>query len=343
MNLLIDIGHPAHVHVFKHLRQELIYTGHTVFVSTRNKECTITLLKKYQIPFMNLGKPYTSVWGKCFGLFKFVFLLLRFARRHHIDLFISISSMYAAQVAFLCGKPHIVLDDTEHSSLEHFLYKPFSKVILNPSSFEKDMGPKQRYYNGYHELAYLHPNYFKANPSVFGLLNLNPGDSYILIRFVSWNAFHDRHKSGIDPDQKAELVHIISKYGKVIISNEGEIPSGLESFRLNIPADRMHDVLSYSKLYIGEGASMASEAAMLGTPSIYTNPLSAGTIKEQEKYGLLHHLIHFDDIKSKAVGILTDANAGRTYQVKRYKMLNEKIDVTSYLVKTVNDHLKIHS
>ena len=336
MNLLIDIGHPAHVHVFRYLHKELVYAGHKVYVSTRDKECTIALLKKYQMPFMNLGKSYKTVWGKFFGLLKFVLLLSKFSKKHHIDLFISISSMYAAQAAFLCRKPHLVLDDTEHSSLEHLLYKPFSKIILNPSSFAKDMGPKQRYYNGYHELAYLHPNYFKADPSIFGLLNFKPEDRYILIRFVSWNAFHDRDASGMDVDQKVKLVHIISKYGKVIISSEGKIPSGLESFKLKIPPDRMHDLLNYAKLYIGEGASMASEAAMLGTPSIYINPLSAGTIKDQEKYGLLHHLMNFDEIKSKAIGILTDPGTDKLYQARRHKMLNEKIDVTAHLMKTVN-------
>ena len=340
MNLLIDIGHPAHVHVFRHLHREMAEAGHRVFVSTRDKECTIALLKKYHMAFINLGKSYPTLWGKFFGLFRFVFLLLRFSKKHHIDLFISISSMYAAKAAFLCGKPHIVLDDTEHSSLEHLLYKPFSSVILNPSGFEKDMGPKQRYYNGYHELAYLHPNYFRADPSVFNLLNLTHGDGYILIRFVSWNAFHDRDTTGISQAQKIKLVHTLAQYGKVIISNEGEIPAALEVYRLKIPPDRMHDVLNYAKLYVGEGASMASEAAMLGTPSIYINPLSAGTIKAQEEYGLLHHLTDFDDIKSRAVAILTDPGADRKYQVKRHKMLHEKIDVTAHLIKTVNDYLK---
>ena len=337
MNLLIDIGHPAHVHVFKHLYREMIASGHNVYISTREKECTITLLTKYNIPFVNLGKPYASLGGKFFGLFKFVFLIFRLAKKQNIDLFVSISSMYAAQVAFLQRKPHIVLDDTEHSSLEHLLYKPFSRLILNPSGFEKDMGPKQRYYHGYHELAYLHPNHFRADPSIFGLLDFDPGETYILLRFVSWNAVHDRDASGLSIDQKIRLVQTISAYGKVIISNEGKIPSVLEPFKLRIPPDRMHDVLNYAKLYIGEGASMASEAAMLGTPAIYVNPLSAGTIKEQEKYGLLHQLTDFEGIKEKAIRILTDPYADRQYLIKRHKMLNDKIDVTAHLIKTISE------
>jgi predicted glycosyltransferase len=33
-------------------------------------------------------------------------------------------------------------------------------------------------------------------------------------------------------------------------------------------------------MYIGEGATMASEAAMLGTPAIYYNSLEVSTIKK---------------------------------------------------------------
>tara|TARA_B100000315_G_C14584869_1_gene592441 strand:+ start:2797 stop:2976 length:180 start_codon:yes stop_codon:yes gene_type:complete len=50
----------------------------------------------------------------------------------------------------------------------------------------------------------------------------------------------------------------------------------------------MHDVLYYATLYIGEGATMASECAMLVTHAIYVNSLTAGTLEKQEEYGLIY-------------------------------------------------------
>ena len=44
----------------------------------------------------------------------------------------------------------------------------------------------------------------------------------------------------------------------------------------------------YAQMYVGEGATMASEAAILGTPSVYINPLILGYLNEiNNKYHLL--------------------------------------------------------
>ena len=56
-----------------------------------------------------------------------------------------------------------------------------------------------------------------------------------------------------------------------------------------------------SELYIGEGGTMASEAAVLGIPSIFVNSLELGYLNELEKkYGLV---FNFSDSK-KAIGKL---------------------------------------
>ena len=59
---------------------------------------------------------------------------------------------------------------------------------------------------------------------------------------------------------------------------EGEIPKQLDKYKLPIdPTDSC--ILYYAELFIGEGATMASECAVLGTPSIYVNSLSAEALK----------------------------------------------------------------
>lgn len=56
MNILIDINHPAHVHMFKNLWRELLERGHNVFITTKEIKSVKELLNKYNIPFINLGK-----------------------------------------------------------------------------------------------------------------------------------------------------------------------------------------------------------------------------------------------------------------------------------------------
>jgi predicted glycosyltransferase len=44
MKVLIDIGHPAHVHFYKNTIKELEAKGHEVLVTARDKDVAINLL-----------------------------------------------------------------------------------------------------------------------------------------------------------------------------------------------------------------------------------------------------------------------------------------------------------
>ena len=45
MNILIDIGHPAHVHLFKNFAWDMQNNGHKILFTCREKEFEIDLLK----------------------------------------------------------------------------------------------------------------------------------------------------------------------------------------------------------------------------------------------------------------------------------------------------------
>jgi uncharacterized protein len=47
MKVLIDIGHPAHVHLFKNFTNIFQSKGHTVLFTVRSSECETELLKAY--------------------------------------------------------------------------------------------------------------------------------------------------------------------------------------------------------------------------------------------------------------------------------------------------------
>ena len=332
MNILIDIGHPAHVHVFKNYYHEMVSEGHKVHFTCKKKECTIDLMDKYGLPYDLLGEPFKGVVKKLAGLALFGKRLYQVAKREQIDLFLSISSMYAAHVAAYMNKPHIVLDDTEHSRFEHMLYKPFSSIVLTPSCFEKNMGKKQVRYDGFHELAYLHPKYFFRDDNICAELGLAPNERFALLRFVSWNAGHDLKESGLSIENKREIVQELQKTCRVFISSEKELPTDLEAYRIRIEAHQMHHVLAAAHLYIGEGASMASECAMIGTPAIYVNSLNAGTLKEQEAYGLIKGFRNYAGVLDEINTILAIPDLKRTYRKRLDTMLTEKIDVTRLLV-----------
>lgn len=332
MHILIDIGHPAHVHYFRNFISLMRKKGHQFVVTARDKEVTFELLNAYNIPFTSRGKGGRGLIGKSIYLFKANILIYKVSKKSKIDLYLSFGSPYAAQVSKLFRKPHIALDDTEHAILEHLMYVPFTNTILTPHSFFKNFGKKQIKFNGFMELCSLHPNYFTPDENIFNEININRSEKFIIVRFVSWEASHDRGKLGLDLNFKIKLVNTLQKYAKVFISTEGGLSKELEKYRLSIAPEKIHSLLSFASLYIGEGATTASECAVLGTPAIYVNPLNAGTLQEQEKLGLIFSFRDSTGVLAKAIELLSSPKLKTELQKRRHQMLSKNIDLTALLV-----------
>lgn len=239
----------------------------------------------------------------------------------------------AAWAAGLSGLPHITFDDTEHARFEHLLYLPFTSRVYTPDSFTKDMGKKQVRYPGYHELAYLHPNWFTPDPGVLEKYGLKVGEPFFVIRQVSWNASHDLGQKGFGSADASELIALLKKYGKVVLSSELKRETEVEETGVTIDPAHMHDLLYYSTLYVGEGGTMATEAALLGTPAIFVSTLTAGNWQDLENnYGLMFSLKESETAKQKVVELLNNPDLKKQWSIKRQTLLEGKIDVTEYLV-----------
>ena len=331
MRLLIDIGHPGHVHLFRPFAKIMQNKGYELLFTCRQKEFEIELLKKAGFTYISFGNKYSSILGKIVGLLVFNIKMLKTAIKFKPDIFLSAGSIYAAQVSSVMRKPHITFEDTGNMEQVN-LYKPFTDVILTSDVFHRDLGKKQIKYSGFHELAYLHPNHFITDKAIVNSLVLNPIKKTILFRFVSWNATHDIGQAGFMLSDKLRIVKKIADTHNVFISSESSLPVELEKYRLNTKPEQIHDVMSYVDLFIGEGATMASECAMIGTPAIYVNTMEAGSIDDQEKSGLLFHFRKVEGVLEKALEILFQTDSNDYFYSNYKKMLSKKIDVTAFLV-----------
>jgi uncharacterized protein len=331
MKVIVDIGHPAHVHLFRNFATEMEKKGHKVLFTARDKEFEIRLLSHYGFQFISFGKHRKSKIGKLWGLFIFTLKLWMVSFRFKPDVYFSHGSVYAALAARLYGKPHISMEDTGNWE-QVKIYKPFTRAILTSLSFPINYGEKQVNYDGYHETAYMHPNYFKPDDSVYQLLKIEKNQPYSILRFVSWKATHDVGQQGLSPDDKIRLVKELTKYGAVYITAEEELPAELEKYKIKIPPEKMHDALSFAQLFVGEGVTMASECAHIGTPAIYVNSLQRGyTTEEEKKYKLVFNFISGEGVIDKALEILDTPDLKATFQARSDKLLNDKIDVTAFM------------
>ncbi len=332
MKILLSVGHPAQVHLFKNVIWDLMEKGHEIKIVARKKEDCTDLLNAYGLDYYLISNAGNGLIGLGIEMFvrslKFTYIIKKF----NPDIIISMMDPSIAVNSKILRKKYISLNDTEHTTLLTKFVLPLADVVLTPSSFKKELGIKQIKYDGYHELAYLHPNHFKPNPEILKELGLNENDKFVVIRFVSWNAHHDVGQNGIQ--NKIEFVKELEKYCQVFITSEGKLDDRLEMYRLNISPEKLHDVLYYTSLYVGEGATTAVEAAILGTPSIYISSF-AGTMGNftelEDKYGLLFNYNNSDEALAKAVELIQKLDIEDEWKRKREQLLKDKIDVTAFI------------
>ena len=307
--------------------------GHEILVTASEKDVTYTLLEKYEIPYIKIGNYGKSLIKKIVSVPLLDIQMLKSVKKFKPDILVGFGSIRAAHVSFLLRKPCINFEDTEHSTEQIRLYLPFIEAVCTPTCYSQDLGKKHIRFNGYMELASLHPNRFTPNPAVLAELRLTEDDPFIIVRFVSWLASHDVGQHGIR--DKVGLVKTLEEYGRVLITSEGELPPELQPYQIRISPEKLHDLLYYATMYVGEGGTTASEAAVLGTPSLFVSTL-AGTmgnfIELEEIYDLLYSFTNSDEALDKAEEILRNSSSKEQWRIKRERLLKDKIDVTEFMV-----------
>ncbi len=348
MNLLIDLGHPAHLHFFKNMIRNLEKNGDKVQITARDKDVLIQLLKAYGFEYAVVGGHEKGLLGKSINMLRRDLGILGIARRKKSELFIGLHNPYTAHVAKFMGKSSITFTDTENVGLASALTFPFTDVICTPQCFrEKVDENKHVLFNGYKELAYLNPKYFKPDPEVLDELGLNRKAKYSLVRFISWSASHDTSLSGVAKGSEVEFVRELEKYGEVIITSERKLSDELERYKAKVHPSKMHSLLSYAQMYIGEGGTMAAEAAVLGVPSIHIEAVKPGVasgemsgnfLELRDKYRLLYMFPDYRSALRKASQILNMKNFKLEWKKRRDKMLEDKIDVTKWMTDFVSNY-----
>ena len=338
MKILIDLGHPAHAHFFRYIIEDLEKEGHSVKLAAREREMLYYLLDRFGFEYTSIGRTKEGLLNKAADMLKKDMALLRLVDDFKPDLMLATGSgsPYSAQVAKLKGIPNITCTDTEHARFINWLTLPFTGIVCTPECYTRDIRSKYHIrYNGYHELAYLHPSRFEPAGNIREGLGIDKNDKLILLKFAQWTASHDLGVSGFAFEDGAELsgfVNRLEDYGKVLISSEMPLPAGMKAHEISLPYEMIHELIAESDLYFGEGATMASEAAVLGVPSIFISTLRLGYLDElRDKYGLVYSHSNRDEAMAQARELLTSKRTAADWQGRRKKMLEDKIDVSNFI------------
>lgn len=345
MNILIDIAHPAHVHLIRNTYAELIKHKHKVYVTVKEIPSAIDLLEKYHIPYIHLGGKKDSLLGKALLQISYNLKVWWLVTTKNINIGFG-TSITIPHISRFTNMHSIILDDDDDSAEPLFVKygHPYSDVVLSPDCISR-ASIKGIPYKGYHELAYLHPSRFKPDPEVLSEIGLTTDDTYFVVRFNAFKAHHDVNVEGLSIENKRRLIAYLETKGKVFITTERNIDEEFKKYQLLLSPEKIHSLIYYATLLIGDSQTMTSEAAVLGTPAVKCNSF-AGKLSVpnelEEKYGLCYSYLpeNSGEFFEKIKELLNDANTKSVFRKRKEKMLAEKIDVTAFYIWFIKNYPK---
>ncbi len=336
MRVLIDITHPAYAHFFREVLPALRSRGHEVRVTSRDKDVTLALLDAFGIEHECLSRAGGSPPALLREMLLRVWRLRRVIRRFRPDVVLARDGLFACQAAWLGKVPGVSIDDTDDAWLQRRLYFPFASRIYTDHAYDA-FGSKQRCYRGISCLAYLHPDRFRPEPTALRDLGLDASERLLLVRLVSWTASHDYGHRGFDQRGLRRLFARLAKHGRVLLSSERPLEADLEPFRLAVPPERLHSVLAGCALYVGESASMAAEAAILGVPAVHVSTRRLWYTQALARLGMVTNVENAEACQARAEAILANGDAGARQRRRRDRYLRDTDDLVSMAVAAVED------
>ena len=138
-------------------------------------------------------------------------------------------------------------------------------------------------------------------------------------------------------DLLGEHVTAACKNSQQLPEQVAPIEPELERYQLKIPPEKIHHLLYYATMFIGDSQTMTSESAILGTPALKCNSfahrLSLPNLLEK-RYELCYayRVNEFEDLISHLDELLKQDGIKSLWQERVKKFLEDSIDPTAFLV-----------
>lgn len=349
MRIAVFANTPAQAHFLKNIIHGLSSRGHSVTVLSRDYGETLDVLNELKITHQIYSWPKKSKLSKTLSFPSDVLNAYKLLRKSNLDLVFGFG-IVETYTGLMLRTPVLIFNDSEPMvnnlsfSIQFLLFMPFIEAIITPSTFRQDLGKKHIRVDSYKELAYLHPNYFNPNDDIYQVLGIKKGENYAILRFNAFDAVHDAGVTGFTDQDKIRLVAELEKSMKVFISSESKLPDSISDRVMRIPKNRIHDALFYSQLLVTDTQTMATEAAFMGIPTIRCNRFvgkndMGNFIDLEHKYKLMYNFAQPNEAIDKAITLINNKNFKNEWQSKRSLLLSEKIDITQFLIKFIEQHI----
>ena len=321
--IFFDLNHPADFHFFKNLFHWLQQHGYSIRIMARKKECLQDLLKYHKFSFINRGAGSHSLVGKyLYGIYILAILVIHLLR-FRPGVTISLSSPYLVVASKLLGIKGITYDDTDYNPRLLPILKR-SDVILTPATYPYAFHNTHIRIQSFKELAYLHPAYFTHEKKGNG----------VFFRLTRTDSVHHISKSNFNTSLIADKINSISRHHLTYFSSETGMIENISQEVRNADKFNIHDNLKNCRVFWGNSATMAAEAAILGIPAVFVGTEKYSYIEELEAYGLLCHYFP-DQVEisfNKLEELIEESGADDQFEYYRQKLLKDKIDITGFMI-----------
>ncbi len=280
MLIWFDALTPKQARIGAILLIEGLKRGIGVLLTSREYSYIDETLKSYSVPYLKISSYGESLKEK----------LLRYAERVHMlvcllpdfDVAVGFPSPDMHRVAFGLGRPIITLTDTVHADKVHRLCIPLSSVVIVPDIVPIEevskyvvRGEEEKIvrFHGLFEIMWVRRHV--PNKDVLDKLGLEPYQ-YVIVRPEESRAHY--YDYGDKLEILCTIIDKIIKRGLKIVffpryrfQEEYVRKRFYDTDSIIIPRDmplNMLDLYSYARLVITGGLSMATEAALIGIPSV---------------------------------------------------------------------------
>jgi uncharacterized protein len=318
-----DLNHPADFHFFRHLMNYMKQQGYTIKVIARDKECLHMLLNDAGISYISRGRGKHTLAGKYFYAIWILLVLTVALIRFRPTVALSLSSPYLAVLTRILGITCVTYDDTDINPRLLPLIRQ-STYLLSPITYPHNFHKGHFHLPCMKELAYLHPKKFQYKK----------GKSGVFLRVTRTDSVHHSSASKLDLGALDSYMDNLSREQTIYLSTEMDV--GLRrnpSIKQADPLD-IHRQLASCRVFWGNSATMAAEAAVLGVPAIVVSAEEFAYLKELESYGLLYyyHPENIPDSFNKLASILDGDPTESHFSKSRDSLLREKMDMTGFLI-----------
>lgn len=337
MRFVFFTNTPAHVHLYRRAVERIETAGHDVLVMARDYGCTVALLDWYDLPYRVYGACGTTKGSVFRNLPRHYANIVPAVRGFDPDVIFGVGA-YAAHAGLVSRTPVVLVLDSEPTSLDHALSRPFTTAFLTPHAFRKGLGKNHYQFRGFCETAYLHPEEFHPSGDIRSQLGLDAEEPFVLLRFNAFGSHHDIGQSGFTAAQRGRLIETFADHATVFVSDEGgrlDIEA-LPARPFDVHPALLHDALSAARLVVTDTQTVCTEAALLGTPVIRSNSFvgdgDMGNFVELERQRLVVNTADFDEVVETGLDVLRDETIGTAWRRRRDEYVGGLVNLTDVIV-----------